>query len=239
MESQKHEAYLNFYFAFRRAVLSSIKENMALTLTGGYDTRIIAGILRERLIKMPCVCFGDRIENIISARIARACSLKCYVAPYPNFWFASRGYEELKAKGFRFLLSGLYFDEINASFSGNFVRDKREFRTLQIRAVWIQDVNLIELGLRFHGPKWITPIMDRSVINALEKIPFRYRLGKQIQRWILRELFPDLWRIPYVNSLIPSFLPYSLHLIMGQILKHDFRGGIRTGFKLLRGLNEA
>lgn len=61
------------------------------------------------------------------------------------------------------------------------------------------------------SPVWVSPLMNKKVLECLTTIPWQYRVGKQIQRWILKNKFPSLWNIPWSDSMLPNILPYYLH----------------------------
>ena len=57
----------------------------------------------------------------------------------------------------------------------------------------------------------VFPVLNQNVVDCLDSIPFQYRINKQIQRWILKNSFPQLWNIPYYNSLLHNRVPFGLH----------------------------
>jgi hypothetical protein len=209
--------YQEFYEIFEDVLLRSIKPNMLLTITGGIDTRVIASILSVNGIKIPSVCFGSKLENIISMKIAAELNFEHYVS-------SRRGKaltDFLYNKGFRYLLTGVLFDESNGSFSGSKARTQEQFECYQKLGLDARFRDLEEIA-RGYRIRWVVPLLDGKVQSCLNKIPWQWRKGKAIQRWVLKNKFPRMWHIIYYDSLLPNLLPYSVHGIFG-IMHQDFK----------------
>lgn len=203
----KVQYYEHFYEIFEEAILNLIRPNMFLTLSGGWDTRVIAGILWNNKITMPVVSWGSKLESLIATKVASVLGFQhFFVFPSPKDTITT-----LYANGYRYMMTANLFDEINGSWGGFKAKTYDNFCEAQEKAI-----NRLLYRLR----KWkkcyeflniIMPILNKQVLTCLEAIPWRMRTGKQIQRWILKNKFPNLWRIPYYNSLLPNFLPYYIH----------------------------
>jgi asparagine synthetase B (glutamine-hydrolysing) len=215
-EKIKIKLYEEFFEVLQEVVISSIRPQMAFTLSGGYDTRVLAGILTENGVKIPAILYGSKLENLFASKIAQTLNLKYY-------WFIANGNFPVVANrivslGVKFLLSAAFFDEINGSWTGYFARTDEQFRKAQRYALttaktppsYIYKLENCELYL-------VMPIMHPKVLECLERIPWQYRVRKQIQRWILKTKYPKLWRIPYYNSLLPNFIPFYIHAFFAYI----------------------
>ena len=219
--------YDDFYEIFEKAILELIYPNTILSLSGGLDTRVIAGILSENNVEIPAISFGTKIENIIASKVALTLGLEHYVSSRKKL-LSHEVFDILEQKGFKYILSGILFDEINGGWSGFKARNYEQFYNFQ----------KIGLEKRFNGfkkyyknreyPVWTIPILNSKVITHLETMPYCMRTGKKIQRWILKNKFPRLWHIPYYDSLLPNFFPYIIHGLATFLHnKHDIYLAIR------------
>jgi hypothetical protein len=196
--------YENFYEVFEQAVLNAVKPDMILTLTGGWDTRVIAGILSKNNVTLPAITWGSKLEKIIASKVASTLNFKHY---------SCLSVEQLRQKGYRYLLIGAGFDEVNGSWMGSKAKTDEQFE--QVRKIYMLDfhTNLRKLASILDGFTVVTPILNPQVLACLNKIPWQLRKGKQMQRWILKNKFPKLWHIPYYNSLLPGSFPFFIHTI--------------------------
>ena len=199
------KCYEDFYKVLEKATIDSVRQNMVLTISGGWDTRVIAGILASNKIFMPSVTCKSKLEQTIGSKVASVLGFKeHYVCDTKHL------YPTLKNLGCQFLLTGACFDEINGAWTGCKAKTYREFKHAQ-KFGMTKRFRDHEALKRTAPPFWVTPILTKPVLEALNKIPWQRRIRKQIQRWILRNKFPKLWHIPYYDSLLPNFLPYLAH----------------------------
>lgn len=201
------DLYNHFYHTFEQAILDAVKPNMFFTLSGGWDTRVIAGVLAQNNIYLPTVTWGDKLERLIASKIASILKFEHYII-VENLYSAFR---KLKQKGCEYLLSGGLFDEINGSWTGTTAKTFKEFEYAQKIGLSGRYRYLEALRRTKAYPEYVFPVISPSVIKSLDSMPWQFRKGKQIQRWILKTKFPKLWHIPYSNSLLPSSLPFQLH----------------------------
>jgi len=201
----KEEYYEEFLKTFETTILDALKPNMIFTLTGGWDTRIIAGILARNNINLPTMSFGSKLENLIGGKIASLLKFKHYFCSSPE------KLQELRENGIKYLLGGGFFDEVNGSWAGFKAGTTEQFE-YAVKTAMQNRFNYIS---KYHRknlyPEMILPILDTRVLACLHKIPWQFRIGKKMQRWILQNKFPKLYHIIYYNSLLPYFLPYRLH----------------------------
>lgn len=198
----KAEYYQDFFDVFQESVLDCVSDDILFTLTGGHDTRVIAGILASNNIDLPVICWGSKIETAIAAKIGS-------ILGFSEMYFTSKtfAYDDINGLGYTKILTGLFFDEINSGFSGFKAKSYTEFKQVQKLGL---DMRIKQISSQ-NKVTWICPLMESKVISCLEKIPFQYRVNKQIQRWIIKTKFPKLWNQLYYNSLLPMPFPYSVH----------------------------
>jgi len=202
--------YEKFYQVFQQTILKCLKPKMVFTLTGGWDTRVIAGILATNNIVLPALSWGTKLENIIAGKVASLLGFKHYVwSNNPNLILPKM--KQLRENGCKYFLTAALFDEVNGSWTGSKARTFEQFEWARKIGVQRRLDGLDSIHKQNLYPEWITPFSDFNVLDNLKSIPWQLRKGKQIQRWILRNKFPRLWRIPYYDSLLPNFLPYYLH----------------------------
>jgi asparagine synthetase B (glutamine-hydrolysing) len=238
--------YQNFYDVFEQAVLDSVNPGTILSLSGGWDTRVIAGILAKNNVDLPTMTTGSRLELLVAAEVARALNLKHYSNNPENLeglngetrlevmqvLYAWRlGGQQLREKGYKYLLTGHCFDEVNGCWRGAWARTSEQFE--HSKKKYLQD-RLDALGeyRKEVGLEIVTPILDPAVLACLQKIPWQLRTGKKIQGWILKNKFPKLYRIRYYNSLLPCFLPYRLHGLVGMLHVRLLAAYARAGGRL-------
>lgn len=207
----KEEYYEDFLKTFETAILDSLKPDMIFTLTGGWDTRIIAGILADNNISLPTMSFGSKLENLIAGKVASLLGFKHYFCQPPQ------KIQWLRENGIKYLLGGGFFDEVNGSWQGFKAETHRQFES----AVTLAMQNRFDYVNKYHGknlyPEMVFPVLDARVLACLQNIPWQLRTGKQIQRWILKNKYPQLYRVIYYNSLLPCFLPFHLHGYFGML----------------------
>jgi len=217
----KIDYYAGFYEVLEQSILNCVRSKMAFTLTGGWDTRLIAGILAANDIRLVSVTWGSALEKTIASKIAAVLNFEHY-AVYP----AGSVFAKLREHGFQYLLTGALFDEINGGWTGAKAKTCEEFRYAQAMGLEMRSRGFEQYYRNNKYPIWWSPLFDENVVKYLETIPWYFRVGKQIQRWILKTKYPNLWQIPYYDSLLPNFLPYRIHG-MCSIL-HFLKGNIRV-----------
>jgi asparagine synthetase B (glutamine-hydrolysing) len=238
--------YQNFCEVLEQAVLDSVKSNMILSLSGGWDTRVIAGILAKNNVDLPTMTTGSRLERLIAAKVARVLNLKHYSNNPENLGnmksetrlevmqtlYAWRsGGQQLREKGYKYLLTGHCFDEVNGCWRGAWARTSEQFE--RAKKKYLQDrLDALEEYRKKVGLEIVTPILDPAVLACLQKIPWQLRTGKKIQSWILKTKFPKLYRIGYYNSLLPYFLPYRLHGLSAMLHVRFLAAYARAGGRL-------
>jgi len=245
MLAHKDVYYQTFYEVFEQAVLDSVKPNMILSLSGGWDTRVIAGILAKNNVDLPTMTTGSRLEILIASEVARTLNLKHYsnnpetLGPLKNetrlevmrtLYAMRSGGRQLREKGYKYLLTGHCFDEINGCWRGAWARTYEQFE--HAKKKYLQDrLDALDEYHRELRLEIVTPILDPAVLACLQKIPWQLRTGKKLQKWILKNKFPRLYHIGYYNSLLPYFLPYRLHglsaMLHVRFLAVYVRGGGR------------
>ena len=227
----KDQYYERFFDIFEAVILDCVKPRMVLTLTGGWDTRTIGGILALNGVTLPSVCYGTRFERSIASKIAATLGFPHYSGANSPIIYG------LAQKGFEYLLTGSFFDEINGSWSAHWADNFQDFLIAQEKGMkrrFPSIFNYAQLVARDHLPRLVMPILTKEVIASLAAIPWRYRIDKQIQRWILKTKFPELWRIPYYNSMLPCFLPYPLHMVGIAAKRHNMVTVLLVAYRLLR-----
>jgi len=178
---------------------------MVLSLSGGLDTRIIAGILAKHEINMISVSCGSYLENLISRKVASTLGFEHWICPKKD------KFRILTSKGIKYLLSGAFFDEVNGSWTGFKAKTYPDFAEAQIKGLKQRYTFVGNYYEKYNVPIYISPVLHGKVLIALESIPYQKRIGKKIQRYILEEKFPRLWNIPYYNSLLPNSCPFQFH----------------------------
>jgi len=197
---------------------------MFLTLTGGWDTRLIAGVLAENNLRLPAVTWGDMFERLVAAKVASVLNFEHFVIDAAiRTEKVYSGFRKLKQKGCEYFLSGVLFDEINGSWTGAKAKTFEEFEYAQKIGLDARYRDLTALHRAKTYPEWVSPLMSPSIVKFLDSIPWQFRKGKQIQRWILQNKFPKLWRIPYSNSLLPSSLPYQIHGLVSIVVREKIK----------------
>jgi hypothetical protein len=220
--------YQTFYETFQEAILKNVKPSTFLTLTGGWDTRVIAGILSVNNVHLPAISWGSKLENTIASKIASELGLSHYCCSSNQKYSILR---YMRLCGCEYLLSGLLFDEINGSWTGNKAKTKTQFEYAKNLGLKTRLQDLARYHNQNQYPELIMPIFDDNVLKVLESIPWQLRKGKQLQRWILKTKFPRLWHIPYYNSFLPNCLPYPMHGI-SAILHLNLKDWVRHKLKL-------
>lgn len=213
------EFYEEFYKTLERSTLKLLKPKMFFTLTGGWDTRVIGGILARNKVRIPAVTFGSPVEITVAGKVAKVLGMqhygyKCGIQEGLNILV------KLKQLGYKYFLAGSLFDEINGSWMGSKARNYEQFRYAQEYALKQALPMISRIKESNSYPEPITPILDPEVIDCLDRMPWQLRVGKKIQRWILKNKFPELWQIPYYDSLLPSFMPYLMHGFATNIHLH-------------------
>jgi len=215
--------YERFYDILSETVVNSITSDMALTLTGGWDCRCIAGILAENNIVLPTITHTRRMELVIASKIAHTLGLPLYSYGDQKVMNAFMPLNKAGWNNIRYILSGYFFDEINASGSGLWVKNYRDFLESQEYALSLRFDALSSYYQKQKYFKLIFPILNENVLSCLSEIPYKYRVKKQIQRWILKTHFPKLWKIPYSNSIfLPSDYPFKIHCLLNSLRRFRF-----------------
>lgn len=196
--------YEDFFRCFEVAVLDAVKPRMLLTLTGGMDSRIIAGILACNNVDMPAITYGSYLENMVASHVAGVLGFKHYCFPIAEQ--LSR-YTWLKERNFEYLLRGSYFDEVNGAWLGYIAKSRMAFE-------FAVEKCLVSAKYETNGVlKGVSPILDPDVLDCLSQIPWQLRKGKLIQKWILKTKFSKLWGIIYYDSMLPLCFPFHVHSI--------------------------
>lgn len=214
--------YNDFFAVYENAVLDSLCPNIVFSLSGGIDTRVIAGILSKNRIDLPLISWGNKLENAIASKVAKTLGFKSH-------YFCSvedLNVHFLRDHGFKYLLSGAFGDEINGSWTGGRAKSQLDFNNSVSFALKI--ARLKHAGFPIPPECWVTPITDRDVIAFLDTMPFQLRIGKAPQIWILKHKFPQLARIIYYNSLLPIHAPFVFHGVLTMFhYPKNFRNLIR------------
>lgn len=210
--------YERFYNVLENAVSDLVKPNMVFTLSGGLDTRLIAGILAKIGADVPTVSYGDRMERLVSAKVADVLGLE-------NFVFSQRYVKPalskfLHDKGFRYVMYGTFFDEVNGDWAGHKAKTREQFQKACDRTMRVALASS-EKNQRNALLQNVWPILDSRVQEALSQIPWQMRKGKQVQRYLLRTKFPKIWRILYYDSMLPPCFPFTVHSV-SDIVVHRF-----------------
>jgi asparagine synthetase B (glutamine-hydrolysing) len=202
--------YEDFYNVLERSTLKLLKPQMLVTLTGGWDTRVIVGILARNNASIPAFTFGSKLEIAIAGKVAATLNLKhyAYECRVQDYRFIQR---KLKKLGCRYLLVGSLFDEVNGGWIGSKARTYEQFKHAQEIAMQQALLQFLEVKNSSLYPEPVSPMLDPNVLAYLNRMPWQLRTAKKIQRWILKHKFPELWRVPYYDSLLPNFMPYLLH----------------------------
>lgn len=199
--------YNQFFDLYENVVCDSVEPDMAFTLTAGLDTRLIGGILAKNGLHLPCFSsngtfFDDFVVRSVADKIGSD------VVFYNN---KDLMYNAMRESGFKSVLTGIFWDEINGGFSGIFAKSEKEFCGA-IEFGVNQRLNYIADYYRKRSvPRLVCPVVDEKVLDCLYSIPFQHRSAKKIQRVLLKRYFPDLYSIPYGNTGLDLRVPFILH----------------------------
>lgn len=211
--------YQQLYDVLENVILESLEPKTIFSLSGGLDTRCFAGILAENEIDIPAFTYPPpneptaSFEPIIAHKVAKALGIEHFLCDS-----AEKVPAILRDKGFRHILSAKFFNEINGCWSGYWARNHLEFLRAQHKAMTDRLEETSQSVKPYEPLKFCFPIINPRTLAAMDKIPWQYRITRQIQRWILKNKFPQLWHIIYHDSFLPASLPYSFHMV-GVALK--------------------
>jgi len=213
----KHEDYYeDFYMDFKKILLNSVKCKMVLTLSGGLDTRVLAGMLVESGLKLPVITLSNqRLEALVASIVAHKLGLKIF--GYFCYGDIRSFYNIITEFGFDYVLLSVGFDEVCGSWKGCHAKSSDQFNDAKQKY-------MSQLPPTFNNDHVaVAPFLLPETLNLLDKIPWQYVKAKQIQRWILKTKFKQLWRIPYYNSLLPNIFPFEFHSVANKFHKISWR----------------
>jgi hypothetical protein len=182
--------YEHFYRVLEQSTLKLLKPRMAFTLTGGWDTRVIAGILASGNASVPAFTFGSTLEIAIAGKVAKTLGMRhyeyeCKVQDYRLV------FRLLKQLGCQYLLVASLFDEMNGGWIGSKAKTSEQFKRAQEIALQQMLPLFYEVKNSSLYPKPLTPILEPAVLECLNRMPWQLRTGKKIQRWILKTSFQN------------------------------------------------
>jgi len=212
--------YQKLYKKLESAILSQAKNCRVIHLSGGLDSRIIAGIIATNCLPLKAVTLSLFRDTLIARKICQVLGLEHYQAKSKSDYKYTA-------------ISGSFFDEINGCQFNLFVRSQEQFDK--------NVANQLKIGTRFLNKWKLTkfPVLNKEFMETFKKTPFQLRKWKRFQKWILKNKFPMLNRIPYANSMLPAYIPYPIHLLAMKIISFGFswlnlkKGSKNNGFTLV------
>jgi len=247
------------YYALRRAVENAFKKepNCAITLSGGQDSRIAAGIVAELGFDIPALTYYSAFEAKVAAKVCAKLSLKHYFVPRSydisdaflekvikvtgelggtkgvvNIASNLRLQQALDKLGVKTNITTTAFNEVlgtdlrernfeayfNTFASRSFPEwyRVRAYRSLCeycshmsideiILKVTVQELRRRQVKLSYKIPDSIHIILDADVLSAIYSLPYHERQPTVFQRRILKNYFPELYKIPSTTYYVPHF----------------------------------